>query len=528
MGRRSFKKRGVRRSIRPPAPRPSGPPSMSHSLEQDELGESIGRGSSPALAMVHDLELSERGDSDPEVAGDDHGSHARTVPKEPTRSGPVPSSTSTASSTAALSIEGALSRVASEPPPGFPSASHAGGAAAEPITPEARSPVAPDPRVHPGADQSEPRGQAGCSNDAADMGPGASERGQGGSQEAAREGSGLDRESASSVSSPRERPSDERPSDERPSDERPSLDDLLTIDDGTHDFFIASTPPAPSGADSWLPPSPMSRESRQAMVFSIGLLLVSVLGIGGYLVYHKLIMPTPVALGGATPHPMGFESPSHPPVPPVAGGMQVSTRAAVARPVEPASAAVEELPVAPEHPALDAPAALPAGSKVDGPLDESQPGEGQGAPEALGGGAPAHGDSEDPNHAAAATAAPPHPSPADELAYRKRLDVAKALLKRHKHDEALAAYDEALGYWPQGPEALAKVAYLHLQYGRDAEARDYAQRAVASDPTDSEAWIVLGAAHQALREREAAMQAYRTCAEQASGRFVVECRRLAR
>jgi len=60
-----------------------------------------------------------------------------------------------------------------------------------------------------------------------------------------------------------------------------------------------------------------------------------------------------------------------------------------------------------------------------------------------------------------------------------------------------------------------------------ARALDLAQRATQRDPTNAEAWLTLGAACQSLGRKAQAMQAYRSCAQKASGPRVAECRALA-
>jgi Flp pilus assembly protein TadD len=81
---------------------------------------------------------------------------------------------------------------------------------------------------------------------------------------------------------------------------------------------------------------------------------------------------------------------------------------------------------------------------------------------------------------------------------------------------------------PASSFALSRVAYLHLQAGDDARARQYAARAVELDATSSEGWIVLGAALEALRDRAGARAAYQQCAATGAGEYAAECRRLAR
>ncbi len=93
---------------------------------------------------------------------------------------------------------------------------------------------------------------------------------------------------------------------------------------------------------------------------------------------------------------------------------------------------------------------------------------------------------------------------------------------------AIAAYEEALALNPNSSEALGKLAFHQLNRGKNAEAAELANRAISIDATNSEGWIVLGAARHALRDREGAREAYRKCAELGTGAYVQECRHMLR
>lgn len=67
-----------------------------------------------------------------------------------------------------------------------------------------------------------------------------------------------------------------------------------------------------------------------------------------------------------------------------------------------------------------------------------------------------------------------------------------------------------------------------LNGGHPREARVLAQQAVQQNPERADGWIVLGAAHDALGDRAAAMNAYATCTARAFGPRVSACRALAR
>ena len=89
-------------------------------------------------------------------------------------------------------------------------------------------------------------------------------------------------------------------------------------------------------------------------------------------------------------------------------------------------------------------------------------------------------------------------------------------------------YVEAVEANPQGAEALSGLAFMLLNRGVNNDAASYALRAVKIDPTDSRAWVTLGAARQQLRDREGAKEAYRSCVEFGQGKFVADCRSMIR
>jgi Flp pilus assembly protein TadD len=85
---------------------------------------------------------------------------------------------------------------------------------------------------------------------------------------------------------------------------------------------------------------------------------------------------------------------------------------------------------------------------------------------------------------------------------------------------------------PQGVDALSGLAMLYLNQGKNPQARDRARVATELDTSNAEAWIVLGAALDALGARSEARDAYQKCAslplEGDGARYVGECRRLLR
>jgi Tfp pilus assembly protein PilF len=74
----------------------------------------------------------------------------------------------------------------------------------------------------------------------------------------------------------------------------------------------------------------------------------------------------------------------------------------------------------------------------------------------------------------------------------------------------------------------AQKALEHEGKGHEASrAAELAWQATKRDPTSAEAWLTLGAAYHILRKEPQAQQAYRSCAKQAQGPRVAECRALA-
>jgi hypothetical protein len=115
-----------------------------------------------------------------------------------------------------------------------------------------------------------------------------------------------------------------------------------------------------------------------------------------------------------------------------------------------------------------------------------------------------------------------------EPTFDELLAVAHSFVRRGNNQTALDAFEHALRVRPDAPSALSGKALTYLNLEDTQSAKLYASRAVAADPTNSEGWIVLGAAEEQLGSRDAAREAYRHCAEQGVGSYVVECRQLVR
>jgi CheY-like chemotaxis protein len=141
---------------------------------------------------------------------------------------------------------------------------------------------------------------------------------------------------------------------------------------------------------------------------------------------------------------------------------------------------------------------------------------------------------EEPGQAAAASVEVGEPrleqpeESGDEERYAELVEEARKLEAKGKRRRAVELYEQALAVRQDGSEALGKLAFHYLNQGDNGTAADYAARAAVEDPTSSEAWIVLGAARDGLKDREGAREAYRKCVELGKGIYVQECRRLLR
>jgi Flp pilus assembly protein TadD len=103
---------------------------------------------------------------------------------------------------------------------------------------------------------------------------------------------------------------------------------------------------------------------------------------------------------------------------------------------------------------------------------------------------------------------------------------AQKLQEQGKTKQALALYKSAAERMPQNSALLSRLSFAYLNQGRNADAAAYAARAVAAEPSNSEGWIVLGAARDQLGDHKAAMDSYRKCAELGKGEYVTECKRM--
>lgn len=99
-----------------------------------------------------------------------------------------------------------------------------------------------------------------------------------------------------------------------------------------------------------------------------------------------------------------------------------------------------------------------------------------------------------------------------------------AAAKRARGGRASTAWEAAIAANPNGAEALAGYGFFLLNRGDMRRAVEFAQRAVAIDPTSSQGWITLGAAKGELGDRAGAREAYRNCVSQGVGAYVRDCR----
>jgi hypothetical protein len=119
-------------------------------------------------------------------------------------------------------------------------------------------------------------------------------------------------------------------------------------------------------------------------------------------------------------------------------------------------------------------------------------------------------------------------APGSGPTYDELVAVGRAFSKKNKRIEASEAFRRALIQTPQGSAALSGLSFVYLNADEKQHAREYAQRAVQSDASNAEGWIVLGAALELLGDRAGAKDAYRNCVERGQGPYLTECRKVAR
>jgi tetratricopeptide (TPR) repeat protein len=232
------------------------------------------------------------------------------------------------------------------------------------------------------------------------------------------------------------------------------------------------------------------KEARVARYVTLAILAVSLTGIGGLLVYHKLVMPEPVSLASetsadekASSHGLAQQLPGPEAVTPAAATLEPEPTPAVAPPAE---------PTGPQP---------PSGSDVPEP-----------------GGTASH------RPAAQETASPDDPS-GRRVEEGSNADPAAGAVPCCATAEKYLA---RLAEDPGNAETLTLLAGHYLEEGKNREAEGFALKAVEIDPSSAAGWITLGAAREALRDRAGAREAYRRCTDLGSGSYARECRNLLR
>ena len=123
----------------------------------------------------------------------------------------------------------------------------------------------------------------------------------------------------------------------------------------------------------------------------------------------------------------------------------------------------------------------------------------------------------------------PRRSAADACAHRRRLPALRQLPTRRPRltasgrGPARRVTDRGCdrrrptGGAPPDPKEAAKdkhASQLALERGKVGDAIDAGERSVALDPSDAEAWLILGAAYQEKGDQKNARRCFKSCLEQ--------------
>jgi hypothetical protein len=215
------------------------------------------------------------------------------------------------------------------------------------------------------------------------------------------------------------------------------------------------------------------RVSARAMHATVVMLAVSLVTLGAFFVYMRLIMPVPEQLGVGGD--VVLPAPDSPP--------PTATSASAQNPrAEPSEASNQpcELAAPPAH--QDEPGGPTAQRATDASTQTLVTTAGDAA-------LPEPADSEVPRIAVGVVARPrPLATPKNDLVRR---------------------------------------AYLSLNHGDAVEALTLARKAVIEAPKRADAWIALGSAYDAMHDHKSARQAFQSCLELASGLYLQHCRALA-
>lgn len=129
-----------------------------------------------------------------------------------------------------------------------------------------------------------------------------------------------------------------------------------------------------------------------------------------------------------------------------------------------------------------------------------------------------------PGHAPPAAAAQkieaPKPAPEPAKVETPKVDVPPPV---EAAPAAGAVKDEPRAADPDAAKADKKVARQNLERGKLADAIEAGERSVGADPTDGEAWLILGAAYQEKGNMTEARRCYRSCVEQGKRGPKSEC-----
>jgi hypothetical protein len=271
--------------------------------------------------------------------------------------------------------------------------------------------------------------------------------------------------------------------------------------------------------DDWVdaPLTPLPPGTRRAMLATIGMLIGTLLLVGGNAVYQRFASPMPALVGRThvirLPSPLSVAAAEQlarvgtvASAKPVARGNTASMTKAVvaAEPIAAAKPVPETQPIA--APKAVAPARPPAAVK---PATLAKATSGRAAPA--------------PGPAPAPASPARRTRPSAEMGLM--LADAQAYAESGQTARAIKTYQTFLALGPDTAQALTALAKLELGVGSATEARAHARRATHLEPTYAAAWVVLGAAFDALREPTKAQRVYRECISQARGPHVFECAR---
>jgi hypothetical protein len=318
--------------------------------------------------------------------------------------------------------------------------------------------------------------------------------------------------------------------------DRPVLEDPSGETDELADPFFdekpASFPPQEIWGEELSRAPRRSRGSRFAQYTTFAMLGAFLIGIGSYTFYARVIMPTPVEVGLAGTLQSPFSEATGPKSDTQPLAASEVARAAAKQPAAGEVAEPESLPENPEASVASAPE--PAGEATGTSQGPAQAAAGPGAavekvrpvetaPVVA---VPVSSTLEPADRPAAAGAE--RAKPKARAAQRRPVRSARKASPPARRAVATATRRRRAGRRQSEPnraDVLRKMAYHYLNEGRHREAERYASQAVGADPRNSQGWILLGLARDALQDLEGAKSAFQRCT-QAEGPYVSECRRL--